>query len=69
MAEEAVRREKNKSKNKKKTPKQRSMLSEKEIPELLWHMVEKGIRSPEVDILEWMYCIKPEDPPDDEAHH
>lgn len=62
-AEEAVRCEKNK--NKKSPPKQRSMLSEKEIPELLWCMVEKGIRSPEVDILEWMYCVKPEDPPDD----
>lgn len=37
-----------------------------EIPEFLWYKVEKGIKNlREVNILEGIYCIKPEDPADD----
>lgn len=45
---------------------QRSVLSIVEIPEFLWYKVEKGIKNlREVNILEWIYCIKPEDPAGD----
>lgn len=37
-----------------------------ETPELLWQMVEERIkRLRAVDILEWMYHMKPEDPLED----
>lgn len=45
---------------------QRSLLSEVEISEFPWYTIEKKIKSlRKVDIMEWICCVKPEDPPDD----
>lgn len=45
---------------------QKSLLREVEIPEFPWYTIEKRIKClRKVEIWEWTYCVKPEDPPDD----